>query len=166
MEVRHAGSAIEVAIGLGSNLGDRESHIARAASLLAPHVQGLKLSRPVETQPVNMSADAAPFLNAAAIGWTELSAQDLLGEMMAIEEQLGRRRTEGFKNESRTIDLDLLLYGDDCFFLEGLSVPHPAMQYRRFVLQPLAEIAPAKMHPGLGLTVRQLLDGLVDQDVG
>src|SRR5206468_20071 len=97
-----------------------------------------------------------PFLNAAAVGDTTLSARRLLDALMAIERERGRERP--FPNAPRTLDLDLILLGDVVIDEPGLSVPHPRFRERRFVLEPLAEIAPDLVDPVTGLTIRELFD--------
>jgi 2-amino-4-hydroxy-6-hydroxymethyldihydropteridine diphosphokinase len=131
-------------IGLGANLGDREATI-RAAIAELPGVVGVSTLR--ETDPVGVT-DQPRFLNGVAVIETELRPHELLGLLLAVERRLGRERRERWG--PRTIDLDLLLYGDEVIDEDGLTVPHPHLQERRFVLEPLAEIAPALVVPGLG----------------
>ena len=153
-----------VAIGLGSNVGDRAGQIALAVQWLRGVVEVVAVSPLLETAPENMAAGAGAFLNAAVLGRTAAGPRELLLGMLEIERELGRVRETGQRNESRTIDLDLLLYGEECLFEEDLAVPHPAMQYRLFVLRPLAAIAPQMRHPGLGRTVAELLEELVARE--
>jgi 2-amino-4-hydroxy-6-hydroxymethyldihydropteridine diphosphokinase len=105
-----------------------------------------------------MGDDAPPFLNAVAEAHTTLDAHSLLRRMLEIERDLGRQRRE--KWEPRTIDLDLLLYGNQIISTDDLLVPHPLLHERRFVLQPLAEIAPDLVHPTLQMTIAGLLENL------
>lgn len=146
-------------LGLGSNLGDREATIRRALELLGANdgIEVTALSTLVETDPVGYE-DQPCFLNGAAALRTELSAQELLERMFAVERQLGRVRT-GPRFGPRTIDLDLLLYGQESIDEPGLRVPHPRLAERRFVLEPLAELNSDLEVPGRG-TVRALLAGL------
>lgn len=137
-------------VGLGSNLGDREAALRGALELLAaePGVELVAVSAFRETEPVGL-VDQPPFLNAAAAVETELGPHALLQRLLAIERALGRRRT-GPRFGPRTIDLDLLLYGD--LVLDGprLTLPHPRLHERRFALEPLAELDPHLVVPGRG----------------
>ena len=139
-------------IGLGSNLGDRRAMIAGALERLRPR----RVSAIVETDPVGRN-DQPRFLNAVAEIETALPPAQLLRELLDVERGLGRVRAERWG--PRTIDLDLLLYGDEQVRAESLSVPHPELHRRRFVLEGLAELCPDRSVPGLGRTVRELLDG-------
>jgi 2-amino-4-hydroxy-6-hydroxymethyldihydropteridine diphosphokinase len=147
-------------IGLGSNLGDRHDHLERALHALRenPRLEVTQVSSFYETAPVGGPAGQGDYLNAAAELKTDLSAKDLLEVMLAVERRLGRLRGE--RHGPRTIDLDLLLYGDLVHSEPGLTVPHPAMQERFFVLKPLAEIAPRVIHPVLSQTIISLLEKL------
>ena len=142
-----------VFVGLGSNLGDREAAIRDAAALLGPH----RLSPIVETEPWGY-ADQPRFLNAVAELETELTARGLLDRLLAIERQLGRVR-EGPRYGPRTIDLDLLLYGTEEIDEPGLTVPHPRLAERLFVLEPLLALDPGLFVPGRG-AVEALIRGL------
>lgn len=146
-----------VAIALGSNLGDREAHLQHAAGRLAQVVDGLRISSFFETQPVGVGPQPA-FLNAAAIGTTTLGARALLATLLDIERERGRERP--FPGAARTLDLDLILYDSDVVSDAGLTVPHPRFRERRFVLAPLAEIAPDWIDPVTGLTIGRLLASL------
>jgi 2-amino-4-hydroxy-6-hydroxymethyldihydropteridine diphosphokinase len=143
------------AVGLGSNLGDRESNLDYAVEQLASVLRGLRVSRYRETAPVGVAGDQPPFLNAAAIGEATLPPRKLLETLLQIERRRGRERP--YPNAPRTIDLDLLLYGDDRIDEPGLTVPHPRFRERRFVLEPLVEIAPDLVDPVTGKTVVALL---------
>ena len=131
-------------VGLGANLGDREATI-RAAIAELPGVVGVSTLR--DTDPVGVT-DQPRFLNGVAALETELRPQELLDLLLTVERRLGRERRERWG--PRTIDLDLLLYGDEVIEEDGLTVPHPHLHERRFVLEPLAEIAPTLVIPGLG----------------
>jgi 2-amino-4-hydroxy-6-hydroxymethyldihydropteridine diphosphokinase len=146
---------ISALIGLGSNLGDRAANLAAAIDRLraAPGIRGLRASRAIETAPVGDPAGGplgGPYLNAVAEVFTDLDPRALLGLCLSIEEGLGRTRP--YPGAPRTIDLDILLYGDRVVDEPGLIVPHPRMLDRRFVLEPLAEIAPDRRHPITGRT--------------
>jgi 2-amino-4-hydroxy-6-hydroxymethyldihydropteridine diphosphokinase len=148
-------NATLVAVALGSNLGDRAAHLEHAAVRLAALLRPFHCSPFIETAPVGMSADAPPFLNAAAVGETTLDADALLEALLAIERERGRERPT--RVASRTLDLDLILYGDAIIDRPALIVPHPRFRERRFVLEPLALIAPAMRDPVTGATVAELL---------
>lgn len=145
---------IPVAIALGSNLGDREARLREALALLASSIWDLRSSAFHDTDPVGV-APQPQFLNAAVVGQTTLTARELLSMLLELERQLGRERP--FPGAPRTIDLDLILYGDAVIDEPGLTVPHPRFRERRFVLAPLAEIAGEWADPVTGLTVRELL---------
>jgi dihydroneopterin aldolase / 2-amino-4-hydroxy-6-hydroxymethyldihydropteridine diphosphokinase len=131
-------------IGLGSNLGDRDASIRQAAALIGAG----RLSTIRETKPWGVP-DQPSFLNAVAELETREGAQALLARLLSIERELGRVR-DGTRWGPRTIDLDLLVYGDECHDEARLTVPHPALAERLFVLEPLAELAPDLVVPGLG----------------
>jgi 2-amino-4-hydroxy-6-hydroxymethyldihydropteridine diphosphokinase len=148
-----------VYVGLGSNLGDREATIRRAVELLeaAAGLDVVAVSSLRETDPVGYE-DQPKFLNGAAAIRTELAPQALLEQLQDVERQLGRDRS-GPRFGPRTIDLDLLLYGDETLDEPGLQVPHPRLADRRFVLEPLAELDEGLEVPGRG-SIRDLLAGL------
>ncbi len=136
-------------IGVGSNLGERELTIRDAIELLAaePELEVEAVSSIRETDPVGV-VDQPRFLNAALRLATDLAPFPLLERLLAVEQQLGRVRNERYG--PRTIDLDLLLYGDEIVDEPGLRVPHPRLAERRFVLEPLADLDPGLVVPGLG----------------
>jgi 2-amino-4-hydroxy-6-hydroxymethyldihydropteridine diphosphokinase len=142
-------------VGLGANLGDREATMRRAIELLGPEVVAVSSFR--ETDPVGYE-DQPRFLNAAVAIETELSPRALLDRLLAVERELGRTR-DGPRYGPRTIDLDLLVYGDELVDEPGLRVPHPRLAERRFALEPLAELEPGLVIPGAG-PVSALLAGL------
>jgi 2-amino-4-hydroxy-6-hydroxymethyldihydropteridine diphosphokinase len=140
-------------IGLGSNLGDRERLITEAAALIG----AVRLSTLIETEPWGYGNQPL-FLNAVAELETRLTPRQLLDHLLDVERRLGRERV-GPRWGPRTIDLDLLLYGDETIDEPGLVVPHPQLAKRDFVLQPLAELVPSLKIPGIG-TVQDALAGL------
>lgn len=138
-------------VGIGSNLGGRRQPIADAVELLSVEA-GIKIvavSSLRETDPVGYE-NQPRFLNGAALVETALSPRELLARLLAIERRLGRVRGQGPRFGPRTIDLDLLLYGDETVDEPGLTVPHPRLAERRFALEPLAELDPALEIPGHG----------------
>jgi 2-amino-4-hydroxy-6-hydroxymethyldihydropteridine diphosphokinase len=146
-------------VGVGANLGDRRATIERALELLeaVAGVEVLAVSSLRETDPVGLE-DQPRFLNGAVAVETALPAGELLGVLLAVERQLGRTR-DGPRFGARTIDLDLLVYGEAEVDDPGLTVPHPRLHERRFALEPLAELAPGLVVPGRG-AVEDLLRGL------
>lgn len=144
-------------VGLGANLGDREETIRSAVALLGtqPGIDVVAVSSLRETEPVGY-VDQPAFLNGAVAIETELSPQELLGRLLAVELALGRVRGKSPRFGPRAIDLDLLLYGAEVVDEPGLTVPHPRLAERRFVLEPLHELDPDLSLPD-GRAVRDLL---------
>ena len=145
----------KAAIALGSNLGDREAHLAFAVARLSSLLSNLRQSRWHETAPVGVSPDQPQYLNGVVVGDTSLTARQLLGEMLAIEAAAGRTRPSPLA--PRTLDLDLILFGNERIREAGLVVPHPRFRERLFVLEPLAEVAPGWIDPDSGEVVSALL---------
>ncbi|MDT7922079.1 MAG: 2-amino-4-hydroxy-6-hydroxymethyldihydropteridine diphosphokinase [Thermus sp.] len=145
-------------VGLGSNLGDRAAYLLLGLSALSrlPETRLLRLSPVYETDPVG--PPQPPYLNMVAELETALSPKGLLAEMLGIEKALGRERRERWG--PRTLDLDLLLYGDLVLEEAGLSVPHPRLHERAFVLVPLLDLLPEGRHPLLGQSFAELLASL------
>ena len=143
-------------VGLGANLGPREITLLRAIGLLGsePGVEVLEVSRLRETDPVG-NVDQPEFLNGAVAVETSLSPRELLDALLRVERELGRVR-DGTQWGPRTIDLDLLVYGDEVVDEPELRVPHPRLHERRFALEPLAELEPGLVVPGHG-AVSELL---------
>jgi len=153
------------AIALGSNLesrfGDREANLREAVRRIESLGEVRAVSSFYDTEPVGYLAQPR-FLNGAMLLETDLGPQELMRELLGVERAMGRERVGAVAKGAivkgpRVIDLDLLLYGDWVLWAEELMLPHPAMAERRFVLEPLAEIAPEWVHPVLGVTVRELL---------
>jgi 2-amino-4-hydroxy-6-hydroxymethyldihydropteridine diphosphokinase len=152
-------------IGIGSNLGDREKNIRKALAILveSPGLEVRKISSFLDN-PAEGIEKAPAFLNAAIEVQTTLGAKDLVKRLLEIEQHMGRVRRE--KWEPRIIDLDLLLHGSTIISTETATVPHPLMHQRRFVLAPLAEIAPNVVHPALRVTVMDLLRNVSSRNQG
>ncbi len=152
-----------VHIGLGSNLGDREENLRQAREKLqSPHLKVTRASSIYQTAPREM-LDQPWFLNQVVEAETTLFPRQLLARLQGIEKEMGRQRL--IANGPRIIDLDILLFGSLVTHASGLEIPHPRMTERRFVLEPLAELAPALRHPQTGQTVRQMLAKTLDQSV-
>ena len=148
-------------IGFGSNIGDRLGHIQNAVCALS-ETEGItlqKISSVYKTDPVGYEAQAH-FLNGVAAIQTDLPPLSLLHALKNIETAIGRKHR--IRWGPREIDLDILIYGDMCLQTEKLIIPHPEMHRRRFVLTPLAEIAPDLVHPVLKETIQTLLERLAD----
>lgn len=147
-------------ISLGSNLGSRSEQLHHAIERLqqTPGVEVQAVSRWHETVPVGGPPGQATFLNGAARLQTTLSAQELMTTLLKIEAEVGRTRRIHW--EARLLDLDLLLYADEVIQTENVTVPHPRMSFRRFVLEPAAEVGGEMVHPQIGWTIQQLLDHL------
>ncbi len=151
-------------IGLGSNVGDRKANLDGAVDALreTPEITVQAVSSYHETRPVGGPSGQGDYLNAAASLETSLDPYALLHRLQEVESQFGRVRTERWG--PRILDLDLLLYDDLVVETSELTGPHPGMPARRFVLEPLAEIASTAVHPGTGRTIAELLDALNRSD--
>jgi 2-amino-4-hydroxy-6-hydroxymethyldihydropteridine diphosphokinase len=154
MTVPTAPPRTEVLIGLGANLGEPRRQLAAAVARLAALVEEIRVSSVYRTEPVG-HRDQPDFYNLVARGWTRAAPEELLHGMLSIERTLGRERS--FANAPRVIDLDLLAYGGLVMDTPELTLPHPRMTQRGFVLHPLVEIAPDWVHPVLRRTARELL---------
>ena len=146
-------------VALGANLGDRERTLRAAVDALAAEdgIEVAAVSTLRETEPVGVG-EQPRFLNGAAELETTLTSRELLARLLAVEQRFGRIRSPG-EHGPRTLDLDLLLYGDEVIDEPGLAVPHPRLHERSFVLEPLAELAPGLVVPGRG-DVESLLRGV------
>jgi 2-amino-4-hydroxy-6-hydroxymethyldihydropteridine diphosphokinase len=143
-----------VVVALGSNLGDRAAHLHHAVDRLHGVLGGLRVSRFHETAPVGVTGEQPPFLNAAAAGRSSRPAAALLAILLGIEAERGRERPH--PGAARTLDLDLVLCGDEVIESLDLTLPHPRFRERAFVLDPLVEIAPDARDPVTGRTMREL----------
>jgi 2-amino-4-hydroxy-6-hydroxymethyldihydropteridine diphosphokinase len=146
-------------VGLGANLGDRERTLRAAVDALAAEagIEVVSVSTLRETEPLGVG-EQPRFLNGAVELETTLTARELLERLLAVEQRFGRVRIPG-EHGPRTLDLDLLLYGDEAIDEPGLTVPHPRLHERSFVLEPLAELAPDLVVPGRG-DMESLLRGV------
>jgi 2-amino-4-hydroxy-6-hydroxymethyldihydropteridine diphosphokinase len=148
-----------VYLSLGSNVGDRAANLKDAIARLGSFGKVVAVSSFYETEPVEFTAQPW-FLNCAIELDTEKMPKQLLAGILDVEQQMGRRRRLDQKKGPRIIDIDILLFGNSIIETKGLTVPHPAMHERRFVLEPLAEIAPEVRHPVFKKTIRELRDVL------
>ncbi|HTZ96087.1 MAG TPA: 2-amino-4-hydroxy-6-hydroxymethyldihydropteridine diphosphokinase [Terriglobales bacterium] len=148
-----------VYLSLGSNVGDRAANLNDAVERLRSLGEVLAVSSFYETEPVEFTAQPW-FLNCAVKLDTEKMPKQLLAGILDLEQQMGRKRRREQKKGPRTIDIDILLFGNSIIDTKGLTVPHPSMHERRFVLEPLAEIAADIRHPAFKKTIRELRDAL------
>lgn len=155
-------AATSVAIALGSNLGDRRAHLSWAISALRRHLFDLRASALHDTAPVGVVGSQPNYLNAAVVGTTVLTPRALLDVLHDLERARGRERPS-FR-APRTLDLDLILYGDRIIDEPDLQVPHPRYRDRRFVLDPLGEIAADWLDPVTGRTVGELHEALIRRE--
>ena len=156
--------SVKVYIALGSNLGDRSGSLLAAWEKVGEFCGGRRLSRVFETEPMHVT-DQPRFLNAVGEARTSLTPLDLLEALLGVEASLGRDRKAETRMGPRPIDLDILLYDDVVLESPRLTIPHPRMGERRFVLQPLLELAPGLVDPRTGRTWAERLPGLAGQGV-
>lgn len=154
---------VPVAVALGSNLGDREAYLAFAVDRLQPLFRFPHVSAWHETEPVDVAGEQGLFLNGVVVGMTALGPRALLEVLLDIERECGRERPH--PGAARTLDLDLIFYGDAVIDEPGLVVPHPRFRERRFVLKPLAEVAGEWIDPMTGRSVNALLRRLPAPDL-
>jgi len=146
-----------VYLSLGSNVGDRAAQLREGQARLATVGPVVAVSSLYETEPVEFT-EQPWFLNCAVALETATTPQQLMTTILGVEEEMGRRRVQ--RKGPRSIDIDILLFGDKIIDSPELTIPHPAMQQRRFVLEPLVEIAPEVVHPVFKRTIRELRDAL------
>jgi 2-amino-4-hydroxy-6-hydroxymethyldihydropteridine diphosphokinase len=149
-------------LSLGSNLGDREAHLEDAQNRLGAVGRVVAVSSFYETEPVEFT-EQPWFLNCAVALETALTPRQLMTSLLVMEQAMGRKR--GQKKGPRIIDIDILLFGDTILDFPEVTIPHPAMHERRFVLEPLAEIAPNLLHPVRRKTIRELCDALPEGQI-
>jgi 2-amino-4-hydroxy-6-hydroxymethyldihydropteridine diphosphokinase len=154
---------MDLFISLGSNIGDRNNNLQKAIQLIADEIgQIVKLSSVYETEPWGFES-IDNFLNMAIEVASNLAPEEILSKCLEIEQRLGRTRAHGSGYISRTIDIDILFYGDMIINSELLIIPHPHIANRSFVLEPLAEIAPEFTHPVLDKNMKELIKACTDQ---
>ena len=146
-----------VYLSLGSNVGDRQANLEQAISELATIGTVVKRSSLYETEPMEIT-DQPWFLNCAVELETELMPKQFIAAVLDVERSIGRKRTK--KKGPRSIDIDVILFGKSIVEMKGLTVPHPAMHLRRFVLEPMVEIAPEVRHPVFKRSMREMRDAL------
>lgn len=151
----------EVVLGIGGNKGDRAAFLQKAMEALSQQASLIGYSQIYETEVWGGVATAGNFLNQVLLLHTQMDAMGFLEVIQRIEERLGRTREQHWGD--RTIDIDILYFGDQVWESPSLTIPHPYLAQRSFVLQPLAEILPNKIHPILGKTTLELLDECTDQ---
>ena len=151
---------MRVAIALGSNLGDRRAHFEYAIDALRLDLTNVSVSSFSETAPVGVGPEHGVYLNAVVVGDTRLPARILLERLLEIEEERGRARP--YPMAPRTLDVDLILYGEEIIDEDGITVPHARFREREFVLAPLAEIAPDMVDP----VTRQTMSDLLNRRLG
>jgi 2-amino-4-hydroxy-6-hydroxymethyldihydropteridine diphosphokinase len=147
---------VRVALSVGSNLGDRRAHLDSAVRQLRSVIAGIQASEVIETEPVDVPEPQPPYLNMAVVGETSLDPEALIAGLLKIERRAGRERRS--PRAARPLDIDVIFYGDQIVNAPTIVVPHPRFRERRFVLAPLAELAPEWVDPVTGRTVGRLLE--------
>lgn len=147
---------VRVALSLGSNLGDRRAHLAAAVEDLRSVLSNPAASAVIETEPHDVPEPQPPYLNMAIVGETGLDPEALIAQLQRIEKRAGRERRS--PKAARTLDIDVIFYGNRIITMASIVVPHPRFRERRFVLEPLAGIAPEWVDPVTGQTVKGLLE--------
>lgn len=160
------GDSVQIGFSLGSNLGEKVANIRKAAALILAQEDAELVAKSslYETEPVDVKPEFShlKFLNSVMVIRTTLDARTWLDRIGDVEYTLGRRREEDDKNAPREVDVDIIFVGDQLIGSGGLIVPHPRWAERRFVVQPLAEIQPARILPGMDRTVAEILADLPD----
>ena len=154
---------VSVAIAIGSNLGDRRAHVGWAIEQLTEFLSDVRASSILETEPVGVPDEQPFYLNAVAVGKTTLEPEALLDRLLALERARGRQRPA--PNAARTLDLDVILYGDRIVQTDQLEIPHPRFRDRSFVLEGLAELEPDWIDPVSGRTMLDLRTRLRERTV-
>lgn len=162
------GDAVEIGLSLGSNLGDKVRNIREAASRIEACADTTVVGKSAlyETEPVDVRAEFRhlKFVNSVMIVSSSASAEEWLERIGQVEMELGRRRDEDDKNAPRPVDVDIIFYGDRLIGSGGLVVPHPRWAQRRFVVQPLAELQPDRILPGMHISVQEILESLPGEE--
>lgn len=157
-------SQCRVYLGIGSNIGDRASTIKQVCEALAAFLGRFEQASLYESLPREVT-DQPPFLNTVVSGCTDVTPAELLARTSEIERAFGRNRSEERRKGPRTVDIDILLFGTRSLDSDDLTVPHPRMTERKFVLVPLLELAPLAVHPGTGIAFQDYLDSLAPQGI-
>ena len=153
-----------IVLGLGSNKGDSRRIVLGAVDALREVLSDLRAASLYETDPLHVT-DQSRFINTAVFGLYPGTPRDLLSRINEIEGRFGRDRTKELRWGERFLDIDILLFGDQCIHEPDLEIPHPRLKERRFALQPLLELLPGALEPQTGLPYKSICDGLPEQGV-